>query len=62
MIVLDIKVVSETMKLGPHPSMRTWLKDQVAETQYLSSVTVAGLLPGIGRFQPASVETCWYRP
>ena len=48
MIVLDTNVVFEAMKLEPHPSVRAWLNDQVAETLYLSSVTLAELLFGIG--------------
>lgn len=48
MIVLDTNVVSEAMKPEPHPSVRAWLNDQVAETLYLSSVTLAELLFGIG--------------
>ncbi|KKW48590.1 hypothetical protein NY98_24140, partial [Xanthomonas citri pv. fuscans] len=40
-------VVSEAMKPEPHPSVRTWLNDQAAETLYLSSVTLAELLFGI---------------
>lgn len=47
MIVLDTNVVSEAMKPVPHPSVRDWLNDQVAETLYLSSVTLAELLFGI---------------
>ena len=48
MILLDTNVVSEAMKPQPHPAVRTWLDDQVAETLYLSSVTLAELLFGIG--------------
>ena len=48
MIVLDTNVVSEAMKPDPHPAVRAWLNDQVAETLYLSSVTLAELLIGIG--------------
>lgn len=48
MIVLDTNVVSEAMKPEPHPSVRAWLNDQAAETLYLSSVTLAELLFGIG--------------
>ncbi|HLA33533.1 MAG TPA: type II toxin-antitoxin system VapC family toxin [Rhodocyclaceae bacterium] len=48
MIVLDTNVVSEAMKPEPHPVVRTWLNDQAAETLYLSSVTLAELLFGIG--------------
>jgi hypothetical protein len=47
MIVLDTNVVAEAMKPEPHPAVRAWLDDQVAETLYLSSVTVAELLFGI---------------
>lgn len=47
MIVLDTNVVSEAMKPEPQPEVRTWLDNQVAETLYLSSVTVAELLFGI---------------
>ena len=48
MIVLDTNVVSETMKPEPHAAVRAWLNDQAAETLYLSSVTLAELLFGIG--------------
>jgi len=48
MIVLDTNVVSEAMKPEPAPAVRDWLDAQVAETLYLSSVTVAELLFGIG--------------
>lgn len=47
MIVLDTNVVSEAMKPEPHPAVRAWLNDQIAETLYLSSVTLAELLFGI---------------
>jgi predicted nucleic acid-binding protein len=48
MIVLDTNVVSEAMKPEPHPAVRSWLNDQAAETLYLSSVSLAELLFGIG--------------
>lgn len=48
MILLDTNVVSEGMKPEPAPAVRNWLDAQVAETLYLSSVTVAELLFGIG--------------
>ena len=48
MIVLDTNVVSEAMKPEPHPAVRAWLDEQVSETLYLSSVTLAELLFGIG--------------
>jgi predicted nucleic acid-binding protein len=48
MIVLDTHVVSEAMKPEPDAAVRAWLNDQVAETLYLSTVTLAELLFGIG--------------
>lgn len=48
MIVLDTNVVSEAMKPEPAAAVRDWLDAQAAETLYLSSVTVAELLFGIG--------------
>lgn len=48
MIVLDTNVVSEAMKPSPNPTVLAWLNAQVAETLYLSSVTLAELLYGIG--------------
>ncbi|ARO27397.1 PIN domain-containing protein [Rhizobium sp. S9] len=48
MIVLDTNVLSEAMKPAPNPAARSWLNEQVAETLYLSSVTLAELLFGIG--------------
>lgn len=48
MILLDTNVVSEAMKPAPDDAMRGWLDEQAAETLYLSSVTVAELLFGIG--------------
>jgi len=48
MIVLDTNVVSEAMKPEPHPAVRAWLNGQATETLYLSTVTLAELLFGIG--------------
>ena len=48
MIVLDTNVVSEAMRAEPNPAVRAWLDEQAAETLYLSSVTLAELLFGIG--------------
>ncbi|MDE3761691.1 type II toxin-antitoxin system VapC family toxin (plasmid) [Sinorhizobium meliloti WSM1022] len=48
MIVLGTNVVSEAMKPTPDPAVRSWLNEQVAETLYLASVTLAELLFGIG--------------
>lgn len=47
MIVLDTNVVSEAMKAQPNPAVRAWLDGQIAETLFLSSVTLAELLFGI---------------
>jgi len=48
MILLDTSVVSEAMKPEPNPAVRNWLDEQSAETLYLSSVTIAELMFGIG--------------
>lgn len=48
MIVLDTNVVSEAMKPEPNTAVRDWLDDQASETLYLSTVTIAELLFGIG--------------
>ena len=48
MILLDTHVVSEAIKPEPHPAVLGWLDAQAAETLFLSSITVAELLFGIG--------------
>lgn len=48
MIVLDTNVVSEAMRPQPDPGVLLWLNHQAAETLYLSSVTLAELLFGLG--------------
>ena len=48
MILLDTNVVSEAMKSEPHPSVSSWLNAQAAETLFLSSITVAEVMFGIG--------------
>ena len=48
MILLDTNVVSEAMKPVPDDTVRAWLDEQAAETLYLSSVTIAELMFGIG--------------
>ena len=52
MIVLDTNVVSEAMKPQPHPAVQAWLDQQVAQTLYLSSITLAELWFGIGALPP----------
>ena len=47
MIVLDTNVISAAMKPDAHPSVRAWLNEQVVETLYLTSVTLAEMLFGI---------------
>lgn len=48
MIVLDTNVISEAMKQAPNPAVLSWLDSQAAETLFLSSVTLAELLFGLG--------------
>ena len=48
MIILDTNVISDAMKPEPTSIVRDWLDEQANETLYLSSVTVAELLFGIG--------------
>ena len=48
MILLDTNVVSEAMKPEPDLAVRKWLDEQSAETLYLSSITIAELMFGIG--------------
>ena len=48
MIVLDTNVLSEAMRPESNRAVLAWLNEQVAETLYLSSVTLAELLFGIG--------------
>ncbi|MGC5615070.1 type II toxin-antitoxin system VapC family toxin [Georgenia sp. Z1491] len=55
MIVLDTNVVSEAMRPEPNPVVVGWLNAQTAESLYLSSVTLAELLFGIGAL-PAGVR------
>jgi toxin FitB len=48
MILLDTNVVSEAMRPEPNPAVRDWLDEQAATTLYLSSITQAELMFGIG--------------
>ncbi len=47
MILLDTTVVSETMRPTPDPTVVAWLDAQVAETLFLSTVSLAELLLGV---------------
>jgi hypothetical protein len=46
-IVLDTNVVSEAMRPNGHPAVRHWLDQQVAETLYLTAISLAELLVGV---------------
>jgi toxin FitB len=46
-ILLDTCVVSEPLKPSPNASVLAWLDDQVAESLYLSTVSLAELLAGV---------------
>ncbi|MBX9700021.1 MAG: type II toxin-antitoxin system VapC family toxin [Acetobacteraceae bacterium] len=48
MILLDTNVLSEAIKPAPNPIVLDWLDAQAAETLFLSTVTVAELMFGIG--------------
>ena len=47
MILLDTNVISEALKPEPSSSVQAWLDAQLAETLFLSSVTIAELAFGI---------------
>ena len=57
MIVLDTNVVSEAMRPSPDTAVAAWLNDQAAETLYLSSVSLAELLFGIGALPAGKRKT-----
>jgi toxin FitB len=59
MIVLDTNVVSEAMRREPNPAVRSWLNAQVAETLYLSSVTLAEILFGIAALPTGRQKTAF---
>ena len=47
MILVDTNVVSEMMRRSPEPRVVAWLDEQIAETLFLSTVSLAELLLGI---------------
>ena len=57
MILLDTNVVSEAMKPEPHRGVRDWLDAQAAETLFLSSITIAELMFGIGALPKGKRKT-----
>jgi predicted nucleic acid-binding protein len=46
-IILDTNVVSEPMKPDGHRGVQAWLDDQLAETLYLTSISLSELLLGV---------------
>jgi toxin FitB len=46
-IILDTNVVSEPMKPDGHRGVQAWLDDQIAETLYLTSISLSELLLGV---------------
>jgi predicted nucleic acid-binding protein len=46
-IILDTNVVSEPMKADGNRRVRDWLDDQIAETLYLTSISLSELLLGV---------------
>lgn len=59
MILLDTNVISEAMTREPHPHVRAWLDVQSAETLFLSSITAAELLFGIGALPSGKRKETW---
>ena len=49
MIILDTNVVSEPLKPKPDAAVLSWLDRQAPEALYLTTISVAELLDGIGR-------------
>ena len=47
MIILDTNVVSEPMKPDGAPGVQYWLDEQIAETLYLTSISLSELLLGV---------------
>ncbi|WP_051412895.1 type II toxin-antitoxin system VapC family toxin [Methylophilus sp. 5] len=47
MIILDTNIVSETMRPQPNAQVMQWLNAQVAETLFLTSITLAEIHFGI---------------
>ena len=47
MIILDTNVVSEPMKPDGDPGVQDWLDEQLAETLYITSISISELLLGV---------------
>jgi predicted nucleic acid-binding protein len=46
-IILDTNVVLEPMKPEGHQGVQAWLDEQIAETLYITSISVSELLLGV---------------
>jgi toxin FitB len=46
-IILDTNVVSEPMKPDGNRGVQTWLDEQIAETLYITSISISELLLGV---------------
>ncbi len=57
MIVLDTNVVSELMRLKPATAVLDWVDRQPAAEMYLTAITVAELLYGVGRLPDGKRKT-----
>ena len=47
MIVLDTNVISEAWKISPNAKVVAWIDDQLVETLYLSTITLAEIRYGL---------------
>jgi predicted nucleic acid-binding protein len=61
MLLLDTNVISEPIKPEPNPAVRDWLDEKAAETLYISSVTIAEMIFGIGAQPPLLMLTATIR-
>lgn len=49
MFVLDTNVISETFKSSPDVGVASWMEGSIAERTYVTALTKAELLVGLGR-------------
>jgi predicted nucleic acid-binding protein len=59
MIVIDTNVISELWKVEPNPNVLAWIDAQVAETLYLSAITVAELRFGLATMPKGKRRTIY---
>ena len=52
MIILDTNVISEAMKPGCDPAVRSWLDQQPKETLFIATISLSELLLGIELLPP----------